>query len=199
MKKILNLINNIRFLSFFIVILMMARPAYSIPTSIEEFKKTIGSICTEYGIDFCAAEQEEIKKKKKPRNFTETEQKILTRLAEHQKLLSARSLDLDRRENKLKSLQEDIQRQVTQLEKLQLEIEKGIEKKKNQNDSQLEKAVALYSKMDATTAAESMSKLDRVIAVNILKKMKEKQASLVLASMGASESADLIAEMTTKK
>ena len=93
----------------------MARPAYSIPTSIEELKKSIGSICADYGIDFCAVEEEEVKKKKKPRKFTETEQKILTRLAEQQKLLSARSLELDRRENKLKSLQEDIPRQVTHL------------------------------------------------------------------------------------
>ncbi|MCH2283610.1 MAG: hypothetical protein MK434_00890 [SAR324 cluster bacterium] len=178
---------------------MMARPAYSIPTSIEELKKSIGSICADYGIDFCAVEEEEAKKKKKPRKFTETEQKILTRLAEQQKLLSVRSLELDRRENQLKSLQEDIQRQVTQLEKLQQEIERDIEKKKNQDDSQLEKAVALYSKMDAATAAQSITKLDRVIAVNILKQMKEKQASLVLASMGATESANLIAEMTTKK
>ena len=177
---------------------MIARPAYSIPTSIEELKKSIGSICVDYGIDFCAVE-EEVKKKKKPRKFTETEQKILTRLADQQKLLSARSLELDRRENKLKSLQEDIQRQVTQLEKLQQEIERDIEKKKNQDDSQLEKAVALYSKMDAATAAQSITKLDRGIAVNILQQMKEKQASLVLASMGAKESANLIAEMTTKK
>ena len=104
MKKILNLINDFKFLYLFIVIFMMARPAYSIPTSIEELKKSIGSICTDYGIDFCAVEEEEVKKEKNPRKFTETEQKILTRLAEHQKLLSARSLELDRRENKLKSL-----------------------------------------------------------------------------------------------
>ena len=199
MEKILNLMNYFKYLYLFIVIFMMARPAYSIPTSIEELKNSIGLICTDYGIDFCAVEEEVAKKKKKPRNFTETEQKILTRLAEQQKLLGARSLELDRRENKLKSLQEDIQRQVTQLEKLQQEIERDIEKKKNQDDSQLEKAVALYSKMDAATAAQSLSKLDLGIAVNILKQMKEKQASLVLASMGATESANLIAEMTTKK
>ena len=88
MKKILNLINNFKFLYLFIVIFIMARPAYSIPTTIEELKKSIGSICVDYGIDFCAVEEEEVKKKKKPRKFTETEQKILTRLAEQQKLLS---------------------------------------------------------------------------------------------------------------
>ena len=199
MKKILNLINDFKLLYLFIVIFMMARPAYSIPTSIEELKKSIGSICADYGFDFCAVEEEKVNKKKNPRKFTETEQKILIRLADQQKLLSARSLELDRREDKLKSLQEDIQRQVTQLEQLQHEIERDIEKKKNQDDSQLEKAVALYSKMDAATAAQSLTKLDRGIAVNILKQMKEKQASQVLASMGATESASLIAEMTTKK
>ncbi len=199
MNKILNIINNFRFLYLFIIFVMMARPAYSIPTTIEELKKSIGSICADYGIDFCAVEEEEVSKKKKPRKFTETEQKILTRLAEQQERLRVRSLELDRRENQLKALQEDIQRQISQLEKLQQEIEKDIEKKKTQDNSQLEKAVALYSKMDAATAAQSIAKLDRTIAVNILKQMKEKQASLVLASMGATESANLIAEMTTKK
>jgi len=47
MKKILNLINDFKFLYLFIVIFMMARPAYSIPTSIEELKKSIGSICAD--------------------------------------------------------------------------------------------------------------------------------------------------------
>ena len=178
---------------------MISRPAYSIPTSVEELKKTFSSICADIGIDFCAAKEKEVKKKKKPRNFTETEQKILTRLAERQKQLNVRSLELDRREDKLKSLQEEIQQQVSELEKLQQEIEIDIDKKKKQDNGQLEKAVALYSKMDAATAAQSISKLDRGIAINILKLMKEKQASLVLASMGATESANLIAEMTTKK
>ena len=198
MKKILNLNNKFKVLYLFFVILILARPAYSIPTTIEELKKSIGSICKDYNIGFCAVEEEEVKKKKNPRKFTETEQKILTRLAEQEQLLIARGLDLDRRENKLNSLQEEIQQQVAQLEKLQKEIESEIEKKKNQDDSQLDKAVALYSKMDATTAAQSITKLDRGIAVNILKQMKEKQASLVLSSMGATESANLIAEMTTK-
>ena len=52
MKKILNLINNFKFLYLFIVIFIMARPAYSIPTTIEELKKSIGSICLDIGIDF---------------------------------------------------------------------------------------------------------------------------------------------------
>ena len=95
-------------------------------------------------------------------------------------------------------LQEDIQRQVRQLEKLQQEIEKDIVKKKTQDDSQLIKAVALYSKMDAGIAAQSLALLERKIAVKILKQMKEKQASLILSNMGADESASMIEEITRK-
>jgi len=199
MNKLLNFTNNFKFLCLLFMFVMMARPAYSIPTSIDELKQSIGALCADYGIEFCAVAVDVKKKAKKPRKFTETEKKILTRLAEQQERLRLRSLELDRREGQLKTLQEDIQRQVTLLEKLQQEIEKDIAKKKIQDNAQLIKAVALYSKMDAAIAAQSLAKLDRKTAVNILKQMKEKQASLVLSSMGAAESASIIEAITRKK
>ena len=198
MNKLLNFINKFKYLYLLFGFVMMARPAYSIPTTIDEIKQSVGSICADYGLEFCALEPEAEKKAKKAHKFTESEKKILTRLAEQQERLRLRAMELDRREGQLKTLQEDIQRQITRLEKLQLEIERNIEKKKTQDNKQLEKAVALYSKMDAVTAAQSISKLDRTIAVNILKQMKEKQASLVLSSMRAEESASLIKDITRK-
>ena len=198
MNKLLSLINEFNYLYLLFGFVMMARPAYSIPTTIDEIKQSVGSLCADYGLEFCALEPEAEKKAKKAHKFTESEKKILTRLAEQQERLRLRAMELDRREGQLKTLQEDIQRQITRLEKLQLEIERNIEKKKTQDNKQLEKAVALYSKMDAVTAAQSISKLDRTIAVNILKQMKEKQASLVLSSMTAEESASLIKDITRK-
>ncbi len=198
MNKLLNFINEFKYLYLLFGFVMMARPAYSIPTTIDEIKQSVGSLCADYGLEFCALEPEAEKKAKKAHKFTESEKKILTRLAEQQERLRLRAMELDRREGQLKTLQEDIQRQITRLEKLQREIERNIKKKKTQDNKQLEKAVALYSKMDAVTAAQSISKLDRKIAVNILKQMKEKQASLVLSSMGAEESASLIKDITRK-
>ena len=199
MNKLLNFINKFKYIYLLFGFVVMARPAYSIPTTIDEIKQSVGSLCAYYGLAFCALEPEAGKKAKKVHKFTESEKKILTRLAEQQERLRLRAMELDRREGQLKTLQEDIQRQITRLEKLQGEIERNIEKKKTQDNKQLEKAVALYSKMDAVTAAQSISKLDRTIAVNILKQMKEKQASLVLSSMGAEESASIIEEITRKK
>ena len=198
MNKLLNFINEFKYLYLLFGFVMMARPAYSIPTTIDEIKQSVGSLCADYGLEFCALEPEDEKKAKKAHKFTESEKEILTRLAEQQERLRLRAMELDRREGQLKTLQEDIQRQITRLEKLQREIERNIKKKKTQDNKQLEKAVALYSKMDAVTAAQSISKLDRTIAVNILKQMKEKQASLVLSSMRAEESASLIKDITRK-
>ncbi len=199
MIKKLNLFNYFRIISVFIIIVMLSRPAYSIPTTIDELKKSFGEICSDLGIDFCAVDPELIEKKKKQRKFTEAEKDILTRLSDQKERLRLRSLELDRREEQLKMFQEDIQRQVTQLEKLQKQIEDNIDKKKTQDNEQLTKAVALYSKMDSVVAAQSLAKLDRKIAVDILKQMKEKQASLILTNMGADASASMIEEITRKK
>lgn len=181
-------------------ILLVARPAYSIPTSLDEVQKLIGSLCWEYNLEFCATPPEEKEEGPGiPKEFSETEKQILTRLSQQQSSLQMRERELDRRENQLKALQEDVQRQISQLEKLQKDIERDIDAKKKQDDALLEKTVGFYAKMDAATAAQSITKLDRKIAVGILMRMKEKQASDVLSNMSAEQSANLIAEIAKKK
>ena len=198
MAKKLNIINYFSIILMFIIVLMSARPAYSIPTTIDELKRTLGEICSDFGIDFCKEDSKVQKNKKNQRKFTESEKDILVRLSEQKEKLRLRSLELDRREKQLKMFQDDIQKQVSQLEKLQKQIEENIDNKKSQDNEQLTKAVALYSKMNAEVAAKSLEKLDRKIAVDILKQMKEKQASLILSNMGADISASMIEEITKK-
>ena len=198
MTKKLNFMNNFKVLLIFIILAMLTRPAYSIPTTIDELKKTLGDFCSDFGIDFCTEDSKVKKNKKNQREFTESEKDILVRLSEQKEKLRLRSLDLDRREKQLKMFQDDIQKQVSQLEKLQKQIEEDIDYKKSQDNEQLIKAVALYSKMNAEVAAKSLAKLDRKIAVDILKQMKEKQASLILSNMGADISASMIEEITKK-
>jgi len=146
MNKLLNFTNNFKFLCLLFMFVMMARPAYSIPTTIDEIKQVFGALCADYGLEFCASEPDAGKKTKKPHKFTESEKEILTRLAEQQSRLRLRALELDRREGQLKTLQEDIQRQVSQLEKLQQEIEKDIKKKKNQDNTHYKKLLLCTQK-----------------------------------------------------
>ena len=180
--------------------LLVARPAYSIPTTLEEGQQLIGEICADFGIEFCAyVPQEDEADAKKPLRLTATERQILTRLVEQQEALERRGRDLDRRETQLQALQEDVQRQIVQLERIQLDIEQSIETKKAQDIEQLEKAVSFYTRMDPTAAALSIANLDQKTAVNILMRMKDKQASAVLKSMTAERSSELIDSIARKR
>ncbi len=200
MRSFVDFPYHFRLLLFCAGFLLLSRPAYSIPTSLDEVQKLIGGLCWEYGLEFCATPPEDKEEgPSKPKEFSETEKQILTRLSKQQTRLQTRERELDRRENQLKALQEDVQRQISQLEKLQEAIERDINAKKKQDDALLEKAVGFYAKMDAATAAQSIAKLERKIAVGILMRMKEKQASDVLSNMSADQSAELIAEIAKKK
>ena len=180
--------------------MLVARPAYSIPTTLEEGQQLIGKICADFGIEFCAyVPQEDEADAKKPLRLTATERQILTRLVEQQEALERRGRDLDRRETQLQALQEDVQRQIVQLERIQLDIEQSIETKKAQDVEQLEKAVSFYTRMDPGAAALSIANLDQKTAVNILMRMKDKQASAVLESMTAERSSELIDSIARKR
>lgn len=180
--------------------LLMARPAYSIPTTLEEGQQWIGKLCSDFGIEFCAyVPQENDADAKKPLRLTATERQVLTRLVEQQENLERRGRDLDRRETQLQALQEDVQRQIVQLERIQQDIEQSIETKKAQDIEQLEKAVSFYTRMDPAAAAQSIANLDQKTAVNILMRMKDKQASAVLESMTAERSSELIDAIARKR
>jgi flagellar motility protein MotE (MotC chaperone) len=180
--------------------LLVARPAYSIPSTVQEGQQLIGELCAEFGIEFCAyVPQADEKDAKKPLRLTATERQVLTRLVEQQETLERKGRDLDRRETQLQALQEDVQRQIVQLERIQQDIEQSIETKKAQDIEQLEKAVSFYTRMDPGAAALSIANLDQKTAVNILMRMKDKQASAVLESMTAERSSELIDSIARKR
>jgi flagellar motility protein MotE (MotC chaperone) len=180
--------------------LLVARPAYSIPMTVKEGQQWIGEICSDFGIAFCSYIPEEDKADaKRPLRLTATERQVLTRLAEQQQVLEKRGRALDRRETQMQALQEDVQRQIVQLERVQQDIEQSIETKKAQDIEQLEKAVSFYTRMDPGAAALSITNLDQKTAVNILMRMKDKQASAVLESMTAERSSDLIDAIARKR
>ena len=191
--------NHFSLLLILSVLLLYARPAYSIPSSLEEIQQKFGNLCYEYGLEICATPPKSEEEDDKRKEFTETEKQILTRLSSQQSRLQDREMDLDRREQQLKALHEDVQRQISQLEKLQQEIERDIESKKTQDDALLDKAVSFYAKMDAPTAAQSINQLDTKVAISILMRMKEKQAAEVLSNIPPNQSAKLIAEIAKKK
>jgi len=168
---------------------------YALPSMIEKF-------CKNQGFDFCAGdmiEEETVEKQKTQRAITASEREILTRLIEKEKQLKARENILVRRQKQLKTLEEDLQNQIGQLEKLQQEVKKDINRKKVQDREQLNKLVEFYEKMEPAKASASIEQLNIKIAVQILLKIKEQQASNILAQMDPQKSARLVEEIARKK
>ena len=58
------------------MLIMQVRPAYSIPSSLEEFQQMFGNLCYEYGLDFCASPPKSEEEGNKRKEFTETEKQI---------------------------------------------------------------------------------------------------------------------------
>ena len=51
----------------------LSRPAYSIPSSLDDVKKMFGNLCYEYELEFCAVTPQAEKRQEKRKEFTETE------------------------------------------------------------------------------------------------------------------------------
>lgn len=205
-KRYYNQLKLLNFISFKFFIFLLCgmffagfntyAAAIPLPGFVEDF-------CKGQNWGFCsgdpAPEEQAKEAPKKKRTFTESEQQILTRLLEKEKKLKAKDNFLNRRESQLKALEEDLQSQIAQLEQLQQQVEKDIERKKVQDREQLNKAVEFYAKMEPAKAAASIAQLNVKTAVQMLLKIKEKQASDILAEMDPAQSAKLIEEIARKK
>ena len=173
----------------------IVQAALPLPQFVEKF-------CRNQGLDICSGEeapQEQPPVEQEQQAFTESEKEVLTRLLDKEKQLRARQIALDRRERQMKALEEDLQEQISQLETLQQEVEKDIDRKKIQDREQLNKAVEFYDKMEPAKAAASVGQLNTKIAVQILLKVKEKNASAILSEMEPEQAARLIEEIARKR
>jgi len=67
MNKLLNFTNNFKFLCLLFMFVMMARPAYSIPTTIDEIKQALGHCVQTTGLNFVHLN---LMQEKRQRNLT---------------------------------------------------------------------------------------------------------------------------------
>ena len=158
MNHVLKKIKNISLLCFFFMLIMQVRPAYSIPSSLEEFQQMFGNLCYEYGLDFCASPPKSEEEGNKRKEFTETEKQILTRLSRQQSRMQEREMDMDRREQQLKALQEDVQRQISQLENFSRKLKETLKARKHRMmRSSIKRSVFMLKWMQQQLHSRSIS------------------------------------------
>ncbi len=109
----------------------------------------------------------------------------LMRLAERKKELDAREEELNRMETEMSKQKEELQKKVTDLEKMRNSISTILEERVKGDDQKIDTLVQFYSNMKPPQAAKIFETLDEDLAVQILGRMKKKNAAEVLNLMKA--------------
>lgn len=99
--------------------------------------------------------------------------------------------ELNRREQELLALQQQMQNRLDEMRKLENKIQDMLKQANNVQDDKLRHLIDVYSNMKAKQAADVLSTLDERIAVKILAGMRGKQAGEILTYMRPEPAAKL--------
>ena len=104
----------------------------------------------------------------------------LTKLVERKKELDAREEELARVEAELNEQKAALQRRLTELEQMRANISSMLEDRVRADDQKIETLVQFYSNMKPPQAAKIFETIDEDLAVQILGRMKKKNAADIL-------------------
>lgn len=107
----------------------------------------------------------------------------LIKLVDRKKELDAREEELNRMESELSKQKDDLQKRIADLEKMRSSISNILEERVKADDQKIETLVQFYSNMKPPQAAKIFESIDEDLAVQILGRMKKKNAADVLNLM----------------
>lgn len=142
------------------------------------------------------AKKEEVTQFTKPVIAEPTGEELnhLMKLAERKKELDAREEELNRLEAEMTKQKEELQKKIADLEKMRSSISNILEERVKTDDQKIETLVQFYSNMKPPQAAKVFETIDEDLAVQILGRMKKKNAAEILNLMKAEK-----AQMFTEK
>ena len=101
--------------------------------------------------------------------------------------LNNRKTQLDQREQELKKLEEELQKKqveldkkISELEKMRANIAEVLKEKVTEDQKRLDKLVQVYQNMKPVNAAAILATVDESLAIEILGKMKKREAAAIL-------------------
>ncbi len=122
---------------------------------------------------------------------TDEEILVLRDLRQRDRSLSRRSNALDEREAALSELEQGVASEIARLESLRAEILEMLGGQRSALKQRVAKLSRMVDQMKAKDAAELLSGIDRGVALQVLQKLKPKQAGKVLGAMRPEKAQDL--------
>lgn len=99
---------------------------------------------------------------------------------------------------KLMELESEVGKQIDELERRRADYKEWLAERKKFLDSASVIVVDIYAKMNASSAAAQLGKLDRDAAASVLVKLKPRQASSILAEMDTNTAAEIAGRIVQK-
>lgn len=111
------------------------------------------------------------------------ENAVLTSLAERRKMLDKRERKLEHRENLLKAAEKRVEERIERLKKINKDIEAKLEKQEKEREEKYAKLASLYANMKSKEAARIFNRLEIEVLTELMKRMKARTLSPILADM----------------
>lgn len=125
--------------------------------------------------------------------FTSEEVALFNSLEDRKKQLDGKEAELKKLEEELHNQKVELEKRLVQLEQLRTQIGNQLQERVTTDAGQVDKLVAFYSAMKPATAANIIEKLNEDLAVEVLKKMKKKEAAEIM-NMIQSDKAQRLSE-----
>lgn len=140
-------------------------------------------------------EQPKAKSEKPPENKEYSTEEInhFSKLNERKRELDAREEELNRMEQELAGKKLEIEKHLTELDASRKNISSVLQEKVQVDDKKIENLVQLYSTMKPQQAAKAFEDMDEGLAVEILGRMKKKNAAEIM-NLVKSEKVKILSE-----
>jgi flagellar motility protein MotE (MotC chaperone) len=131
--------------------------------------------------------------------YSEAELAVLQGLSSRREELDRRGADLDQREALLKAAEQRIEAKVQELKQLQGAMEALVRKYDEEEDARKKSLVKIFETMKPAEAARIFEQMDLPILLDIIERMKERNAAPVLAQMHPARAKQVTAEIARRR
>ena len=134
-----------------------------------------------------------------PEFLSRSEMDLLQDLSDRRQKLEARAQELDTRERLLMATEQRIDRKIERLKSLESNIKALVKTHDDQAEAQLQNLVKIYEAMKPKDAARILEKLDLSVLLDVVERMKQKKVAEVLAAMNPTTATEVTTELALRR
>ena len=123
---------------------------------------------------------------------------LLKSLGKRRKALEKREREIQLRENLLKAAEKRIESRIAELKAIEGRISTQVKAQDKERDAQFGRLVKVYSGMKPKSAAKIFNKLDMEVALGLVKRMRPKATSAIMAAMDTDAAQRLTLEIAKR-